>query len=118
MENANNNGKGRTWLTVVVVLATFLLMAFLVNQMVKVAQPGDVNAARAAARAKDNLEIRGAGADAAKHWGLVDAPKGVVRMPIEDAMKVTVQGYQQPAAFRSNLTMRLEKAFPPPVNYE
>jgi len=117
MENVNN-GKGRTVITVISIVAAFLLMGFLVRQMVKLTRPPGVDVARAAARAKDNAEIRGAGVDAWRNWGLVDKEKGVVRMPIEEAMKVTVQGYKDPAGFRSNITMRLDKAFPPPVNYE
>ena len=118
MDNVKNNGTGRTAITIVSVIAAFLLMAFLVKQMVALTRPPGIDTVRAAARAKDNAEIRGLGVDAAKYWGYVDKDKGVVRTPLEEAMKATVQGYQQPAAFRSNLAMRLDKAFPPPVNYE
>jgi hypothetical protein len=116
MENANNNGKGRLAITVVAILATFLLMAFLVRQMVKVTQPPPVDAVRAAARAKDNADIRAASADAAKNWGHVDAPRGIVRVPLDEAIKLTLQGYQNPAAFRSNLLSRVEKANATPKN--
>lgn len=118
MDNVNNNSRGRAGLYVLVALATLLIVAFVVKQMVKVSQPAPVGAERAAARAKDNADIRGAGATALASWGYVDQAKGVVRLPIAEAMKITVQGYQQPAAFRSNLTARLDKMFPPPVSYE
>ena len=65
MENVNNPSKCKVAIYVVSILATFLLMAFLVKQMVKVTQPAPVGAERAAARIKDNAEIRAAGADAA-----------------------------------------------------
>jgi hypothetical protein len=110
MENVNNNGKGKLAITVVAVLATFLLMAFLVRQMVKVVQAPPVATDRAAARAKDNTDIRGAGAEALKSWGYVDAPKGIVRVPIDEAVKLTVQGYKNPIEFHSNLVARVEKA--------
>jgi len=119
MENVNNSGKGKLAVTVLAILASFLLVAFLVIQMIKIVRPGPVGADRAAARAKDNADIRGAGADALKNWGYVDQPKGIVRMPIEEAIKVTVQGYQNSAAFHSNLVVRVEKATavpPPPKN--
>src|SRR3954471_7593301 len=100
----------KTTIYVVVALATFLLMAFLVNQMVKVTQPAPLGAERAAARAKDNADIRAAGAEALKSWGYADAPRGIVRVPIEEAMKLTVQGYRNPSAFRADFLARVEKA--------
>ena len=119
MENVNNTGQGKLAITVFAILATFLLVAFLVFQMIKTARPAPVDAARAATRAKDNADIRAAGAEALKNWGYVDQPKGIVRLPIDEAMKLTVQGYQNPGAFHSNLVVRVEKATavpPPPVN--
>ena len=113
MENVNNGSKGKC-IYVVAILATFLLMAFLVRQMVKVTSPAPMGADRAAARAKDNGDIRAAGAAAAQSWGYVDQPRGVVRMPIEEAMKLTIQGYQQPAGFRADVLARSEKASAPP----
>jgi hypothetical protein len=110
MENVNNTGKAKLVISVVAILGSFLLVAFLVRQMVKVAQPPVVGADRAAARAKDNADIRAAGANALQNWGYVDQGKGVVRMPIEEAMKITIQGYQSAGAFHSNLVARVEKA--------
>ena len=37
-------------------------------------------------------------------------------MPVEEAMKLTVQGYQKPDAFRSDLMARVEKANAPAKN--
>jgi flagellar biosynthesis/type III secretory pathway M-ring protein FliF/YscJ len=115
MENVNQTSKGKCVIYVVAILATFLLMAFLVRQMVRITQPAPVGAERAAARAKENKDIRAAGEQAAKSWGYLDQPataraQGFVRMPLEEAMKLTVQGYQNAGAFRSNLLSRAEKA--------
>ena len=114
MDNVNHNGKGKLAITVVAVLATFLLMAFLVRQMVKVTNPVPVGANIGVARAEENAKIRAAGVDAAKNWGYSDQARGMVRLPIEDAMKLTVQGYQNAAAFRTDLVARAEKASAPP----
>ncbi len=121
MENVNHNGNGKLAIYVIAGLGTFLLMAFLVRQMVAVTQPAPVAAQRAAERAANNAAIRGEGADALKTWGVVKEPstakaQGIVRLPIDEAMKLTVQGYQQPAAFRSNLLTRVEKANAIPKN--
>ena len=118
MENATNHGKSGTAITVVAILATFLLMVFLVRQMTNATQPPGIDAARVAERINETAKVRAESAEAAKHWGNVDPAKGIVRLPLDEAMKITVQGYQQPAAFRSNLLMRADKLFPPPVNYE
>ena len=110
MQNVNDTGKVKLAITVVAILASFLLVAFLVRQMVRVARPAAVGSNRAEARAKDNADIRAAGASALQNWGYVDQGKGVVRMPIEEAMKATIQGYKSAGAFHSNLVARVEKA--------
>jgi hypothetical protein len=115
MENVNDTGKGKLAITIVAILAAFLLVGFLVMQMIRIVQPGPTGAERATARAKDNGEIRAAGEEVLKSWGYVNEPatarpQGIVRVPIDEAMKATVQGYQNPAVFRSNLLARVQKA--------
>jgi hypothetical protein len=102
--------KSKTAVTVIVVLATLLLMAFLVRQMINYTKPAPVNADRAAARAKDNAAIRQDGATALQNYGWADQAKGIARLPIDEAMKLTVQGYQKPADFRKDLLTRVDKA--------
>jgi hypothetical protein len=102
--------KSKTAIIVVVVLATVLLMAFLVNQMIQYTKPAPVGAERAAARAKDNAAIRQDGAAALANYGWADQAKGIARLPIDEAMKLTVQGYQKPAEFRKDLLTRVDKA--------
>ena len=111
MENVNNNSlRFKTCLTIVVCVATFLLMAFLVNRMIRITRPEPVGVARATERAVEGGKIRAEGVEKAKAWGFVDAPRGIVRLPVEEAVKLTLQGYQTPADFKSNLAARLEKA--------
>ena len=114
MEDANNTGRTKLTVYVVVVLGTFLLMGFLVRQMVKRTSPPAINAERAAARAKDNGDIRAGGVEQLNNYGYVDQAKGVARLPIEEAMKLTVQGYKNTEEFHSNLVARVEKATAPP----
>jgi hypothetical protein len=111
MNQVNQTGKSKLTVYVVAILATFLLMAFLVRQMVHYTNPPTVGADRGAARAKDNKDIRAAGTAALSSYGYVGDPaKAVVRVPIEEAMKLTVQGYKDAAGFHSNLVTRVEKA--------
>ncbi len=114
MENVNQTKNcgpcSKTCLTVVVCVATFLLMAFLVNRMVKFTRPQPVDQARATERAVEGSKIRAEGVEKSKSWGLVDAPRGIVRLPVEDAVKLTLEGYKDAAKFKADLTARLEKA--------
>jgi hypothetical protein len=115
MENVNHTGKGaRMTISVLAILGAFLLMVFVVRQMTKVAQPAPVGAERAAARAKDNAAIRAEGAQSLENWGYVDPTRGITRLPIEEAKKLTIQGYQNAAAFRTDVLARVEKATAPP----
>ncbi len=113
METVNNNRPAKLAIYIVAILATFLLVAFLVKQMIKATQPPPVSAERAAARTKDNNEIRSTQIQALNNWGYVDPAKGVVRLPIEEAIKLTVQGYKDAGAFHKDLAARAEKANAP-----
>jgi len=102
--------KSKTVITIIVIIATLLLMVFVVREMIRYTTPPPVGAERGAARARDNAEIRAAGRDALASYGYADAAKGIVRIPIDEAMKITVEGYKTPEGFRSNLMTRLDKA--------
>lgn len=101
------------------ILGSFLIIAGLVWLMQIYTKPEPVNQARIEERKKARAEIEQAAADAFRTYGWVDEGKGIVRLKIEQAMDLVVQGYKNPAAFRSNLLARVEKANaapPPPVN--
>jgi len=98
----------------IAVLGAFLIVAALVWAMRHYTQPPPLNANRAAERARALAEIRGAESDALNNIGWVDQAKGVVRLPIADAMKLMEREWKNPAAGRSNLIARVEKANPPP----
>ena len=72
-----------------------------------------IDADRAASRAKALAEIRAAEAQALAHPGWVDENRGLVRLPIELAMQISEREGRDPAAARSNLTARAEKAAAP-----
>lgn len=102
--------KSKTTVTVIAVVATLLLMAFLVNKMVSYTRPAALGADRGQAREKDNAVIRQEGSATMQSYGWADQARGVARLPVEEAMKVTVQGYQKPADFRKDLLTRVDKA--------
>jgi hypothetical protein len=89
-------------------------MAALVWALRHYAGPGPVNANRAAERAKNLQDLRGAGAKILGEYDWRDQPKGVVRLPIERGMELMLQEWQNPAAARSNLHSRVDQMNPPP----
>jgi hypothetical protein len=80
-------------------------------------QPAALGEDRAAVRAKALAELRAAEAEALANAGWIDQGKGLVRLPIDEAMKlVETQWGKNPSLARSNLIARVEKATytPPP----
>ena len=109
--------KGKAILYGFVILGTLLIGAILVSLMIHYTKPAPLTEDRAAFRAKNLAEIRAANAEALTTYGYVDPVKGIVRLPIEQAMQLAVTGWKNPAAARSNLIARVEKATfvaPPP----
>ena len=92
------------------VLGACLIFALLVGETKKYTQPPPVDEGRATLRAKALSELRAAEADALATVGWVDQAKGLVRLPIGEAMKLAEHEWQNPAQARSNLISRVEKA--------
>jgi hypothetical protein len=96
---------------VIGIAGSFLIVAALVWVMQRYTQPAALNAQRAAERAKALGELRAAETEALEHAGWMDQAKGIVRLPIEEAMRLVERDWgQNPAAARSNLIARVEKA--------
>jgi hypothetical protein len=72
-----------------------------------------IDADRAAVRTKALAEIRVAEDRALHQAGWIDENRGLVRLPIDLAMQITEREWQNPAAARSNLMARVEKATAP-----
>ena len=113
LETKNRDCKTRAAYAVAI-LGAFLIVAALVWAMRHYTRPAPLNANRAAERAKARAEIRAAETDALNNVGWIDPAKGLVRLPIVDAMNLVEREWQNPAAARSNLIARVDKANPPP----
>ena len=102
----------RTALAYVVgIIGSFLVLGGLAWAIHRYTQPAPLGEDRAAVRAKALAEIRAAEAEALQHPGWMDQAKGVVRLPIQDAMALVERDWgKNPAAARSNLIERVEKA--------
>ena len=94
----------------IAVLGAFLIVAALVWAMRRYTQPAPLGAERAQVRARALAEIRASEKEALENVGWIDQNKGLVRLRIEDAMKLVERAWQNPPAARSNLIARVEKA--------
>ncbi|HEY3864148.1 MAG TPA: hypothetical protein VGO59_19945 [Verrucomicrobiae bacterium] len=107
--------KSRCGAYVIGALGTFLIVAFLVRLMQANTAEPSVFAARSAERMKIRADFLTANAgyvDQTKYeWS--DEAKGFVRIPVEEAMKLVIKEWQDPAAARSNLMARAAKEFAP-----
>lgn len=95
----------------IAILGAFLIVAALVWAMRHYTQVQPLNANRAAERAKAFAEMRAAETDAVNNVAWIDQGKGIVRLRVEDAVKIVEQQWgKDPVAARKDLIARVEKA--------
>ena len=97
------------------IVGALLIVGALSWAIYRYTQPPPLGEDRAAVRAKGLAEIRAVEKDALDNSGWIDQGKGLVRLRIEDAMKLVEREWKNPAAARSNLIARVEKANPAPA---
>ena len=107
------NNERTVWPVGVAFLIACFLFAVIVAAVKYSTPVPAIDADRAAVRARALAEIRAAEAQALNHPGWIDENRGLVRLPIEVAMHITERKWQNPAAARSNLNARVEKATAP-----
>jgi len=101
---------GRNCSVTAAVIVACLIFAGLVWKMREYTAPPPLAAVRAAERASALKELRAAEAIALNNVGWVDQAKGVVRLPIADAVVLAEKQWQNPAQARADLIARVEKA--------
>ncbi len=108
--------KGKLAASVVGVLGAFLIFAALVWAMWHYTRPAPLGEDRVALRKKALAEMRAAEADQLNNYAVMDPVRGVVRLPIAEAMRLALREWQNPAQARSNLVARVGKATAPVRN--
>ena len=108
--NGNNSSCVTKAVYFVTILGVFLIMYGLVRIMIHYTRPAPVGVERVALRLKNMADYKAATAEAINNYGWVDPVKGIVRLPMDRAMELTVREWQNPAAARSNLIERVTKA--------
>jgi hypothetical protein len=96
------------------VLGAFLIVGILVLAMTRYLQPAPLNTARINERKKALADIRAENDKAIHSYEVLDVGKGLIRLRLERAMELTVQEYQNPAAARTTMIARANKAAEPP----
>jgi len=105
--------KGRIASGATGILGAFLVFGALVWATWRYTRPAPLGKDRVAVRKKALAEVRAAEAGQLNNYGWVDQARGIVRLPIAEAMKLAEREWQSPAAARSNLIARVEKATAP-----
>ena len=96
------------------IVGSLLIVGALAWAIHEYTHPAPLGEDRATFRAGTLAEMRAAEAEALNNVGWVDQGKGLVRLPIKDAMALVLREWQNPPAARSNLIERVEKATAPP----
>ena len=100
-------------------LGLFLLGGGLSWWLVARTAPPDLDAARARERERLRRELQRADQAALSSAAVLDAARGIYRIPIQDAMKLMRARWADPAAGRADLLERVTRAtapLPEPVN--
>lgn len=106
---------GGLW-NVLVALGALLIVGLLVWAMKHYTTPPDLTAERAAERVKNLADLRAAEAAAVDSYAWINPDNGVVQLPVDRAVELTVAAWQNPEAARADLLERVDKALyvPPP----
>ena len=92
------------------IAGTLLIVGALAWLIIQKTRPVGVDQARVELRTKNLAEMRALDKAALETYGWVDQTKGLVRLPVDRAMEMTIALWQNPSAARSNLLGRIEKA--------
>lgn len=92
------------------IAGTLLIVGWLAWLVAQRTRPPGVDQVRAELRRKNLAELRAENQAALTSYGWVDPTKGIVRLPVDRAVELTLQLWQDPAAGRSNLLARVAKA--------
>ena len=95
---------------IIIASVIFAVLAVAVKLFVSVPA---LDADRAAVLAKALAEIRVTENASLNNAGWIDQSRGLVRLPIETAVQLAAQAWQNPASARADLNARAEKAAAP-----
>jgi len=104
------NGTSQKTASLLGILGAFLIVGVLILAMKRYVQPAPINKARIEERKKARAEIQAENERALNTYEVLDKAKGLVRLRIDRAMELTLEDYKNPAAARTGMIARAEKA--------
>lgn len=115
VEQANRSSGAAVGFLIAIVL--FVALAIIAKLSIR---PPAIDADRAAARRQALTEIHATEDKSLTTSAVLDPQRGIVRLPIQTAMKIAALKWQNPAAARADLISRAEKAVAPvaPPSFE
>jgi hypothetical protein len=123
--DSENQNCGKSFSVTTAVVIVCLIFAALVWKTRQYTTPPPLGAERVAERTKALADLRATEAVALNTVGWIDQAKGVVRIPINEAIVLAEKQWQNPAEARATLKERVQKAFyvpppppPPPSEFE
>lgn len=105
-------GRGMAWF--LGIAGALLLVGGLAWLMIVRTQPPGIDEERAAERRRHLAELRAADQQALNSAGVVDAGKGLYRLPMREAKNLMLVLWQDAAEGRADLLRRVAAAAPPP----
>ena len=106
-------GKVKAFFLGIFIIGCLLIVGVLIQMVIRHTMPATLGQERADFRAKNLAELRAANAEILTTYAYVDQQRGIVRLPIAQAMKLIVAEWQDPGAGRAVLVARQEQASKP-----
>ena len=94
-------------------IGSCLVLGVLACLMYSYTHPVPLPEVKTAERVKNLKELRDANTQALNNYEVIDAGKGLYRIPVARAMELSLEMGRNPAQARSNLIARVEKATAP-----
>lgn len=110
----SDGNRGGVFLRFLLAVALFCVMAVLLRLTWDSARPPSIGAERAKLRKANLEELRSAEAEMLTSYGVVNAEKGIYRMPIDQAIQMMIQEWKQPEKARQMMAERVDLAVAPP----
>lgn len=110
---SNGNGGG-VFLRFLLAVGLFCAMVVLLWLTWDSARPLSIGAERAKLRKANLAELRSAEKEMLTSYGVVNAEKGIYRVPIDQAIQRMIQEWKQPEKARQTMAERVDLATAPP----
>lgn len=122
----SNQSKGSSsFIYILAVIGAFMIMNYTVKKVRQYTEPAPLGAERAAERTKAKAELNAANSAELTTYAWQDKDRQIVRVPVDRAVELTLQEWQNPAAGREKLislsakaTAELPKAPEAPSEFE